>query len=158
MKTPEGKESPGALAGVPPAAVLIAVAGEHTLRLRYEESIGRYGRGRNEEMGVGGCCLLDGRVNIDHAPPPPFETEVCRLVVQASARGVGVEQIFFDEAAGRARSYSRNSRAVLIQHPLDTQTRPSHLGRLLSDCCVVLWHAKSCLYLRFPFSLVVLQE
>ena len=55
VKTPEGKESPGALAGVPPAAVLIAVAGEHTLRLRYEESIGRYGRGRNEEMGVGGA-------------------------------------------------------------------------------------------------------
>lgn len=42
VKTPEGKESPAALAGVPPAAVLIAVAGEHTLRLRYEESIGRY--------------------------------------------------------------------------------------------------------------------
>lgn len=48
---------------------------------------------------------------------------MCRLVVQASARGVGVQQIFFDEAAGRARSYNRNSRAVLIQHPyLDTQT------------------------------------
>ncbi len=42
VKTPDGDPSPAALAGVPPAAVLIAVAGEHTLRLRYEEVIGRY--------------------------------------------------------------------------------------------------------------------
>ncbi|CAN0147241.1 unnamed protein product [Ectocarpus fasciculatus] len=47
VKTPSGEESPAALAGVPPAAVLIAVAGEHTLRLRYEECIGRISaRGR----------------------------------------------------------------------------------------------------------------
>ncbi|CAN0118871.1 unnamed protein product, partial [Scytosiphon promiscuus] len=47
VKTPSGEESPAALAGVPPAAVLVAVAGEHTLRLRYEECIGRIsGRGR----------------------------------------------------------------------------------------------------------------
>lgn len=42
VKTPSGEESPGALAGVPPTAVLVGVAGEHTLRLGYDESIARY--------------------------------------------------------------------------------------------------------------------
>lgn len=41
VKTPNGEESPAALAGVPPTAVLVGVAGERTLRLGYEEAIGR---------------------------------------------------------------------------------------------------------------------
>lgn len=71
MKTPEGDESPGALAGVPPAAVLIAVAGEHTLRLRYEESIGRYdlcsqGQERVVVVVVMGNGNRDGEGGLSH--------------------------------------------------------------------------------------------
>lgn len=36
-----GEKSPAALAGVPPTAVLVGVAGERTLRLNYEEAIAR---------------------------------------------------------------------------------------------------------------------
>lgn len=39
--TSSGEKSPAALAGVPPTAVLVGVAGERTLRLNYEEAIAR---------------------------------------------------------------------------------------------------------------------
>lgn len=42
VRTPSGEESPAAVAGVPPTAVLVGVAGERTLGLGYEEAIGRY--------------------------------------------------------------------------------------------------------------------
>lgn len=41
VNTPSGEPSPAALAGVPPTAVLVGVEGERTLRLGYEEAIGR---------------------------------------------------------------------------------------------------------------------
>lgn len=89
MKTPEGKESPAALAGVPPAAVLIAVAGEHTLRLHYEECIGRYaGGGATKQGGWGGCysSVALSRLIIDQTSPPFEEDrEVSGLYVRLGA-------------------------------------------------------------------------
>lgn len=55
VKTPSGEESPGALAGVPPTAVLVGVAGDHTLRLGYDESIARY-----DNADASNCKILGG--------------------------------------------------------------------------------------------------